>query len=249
MKFKKSALAIALAATALLSGCNDNDDNDTKVQTQSVRFATFNISFDRDSYNDLVKEMTTPAANQGAELQQPKNIAETIQRVRPDVILLNEFNNEGSDTDMRAVDGFRKNYLAVSQNGANPIDYPYAYNFATNTGKQIKGMDLNKDGQFNSGPDDALGFGKYHGQYAFTVLSRYPLDETNMRTFQNFKWKDIRKENPVIESKESCKVSISTPSIYNYCIKNVGSPWYSDFEWANMTLASKNPCRLAYQAT
>ncbi len=143
---------------------------------------------------------------------------------------------------MQAIDGFRKNYLAVAQNGSTPIDYPYTYNFATNTGKQITGMDLDKDGKVGS-PDDAIGFGQYHGQYAFTVLSRYPLDTDNMRTFQNFKWKDIRATNPVIADKESCNAARDKKDngpIYNYCLKNIGNAWYTEEEWNNLPLSSKN---------
>ncbi|PJE80148.1 hypothetical protein CI610_00873 [invertebrate metagenome] len=244
MRAKKTLLAILLTASTLLGGCQQNKIT-PDVMPKKIRFATFNISFDRNSYSTLVKEMSTPSEQQGARFQQPRNIAEILQRVRPDVVLLNEFNNDGSGKDMRAINGFRANYLAVSQNGAEPVSYPYAYNFATNTGKQIKGMDLNKDGKINEGPDDALGFGRYHGQYAFAVLSRYPLDESNLRTFRHFKWKDIRPQNPVITDKESCQRILGRAR--TYCEKRVGKPWYSDFEWNNIPMSAKNHADLPIQ--
>ncbi len=48
-------------------------------------------------------------------------MAETIQRNRPDVVLLNEFDYVA---DGSAVDLFRTNYLQVAHNGAAAIDYP-----------------------------------------------------------------------------------------------------------------------------
>jgi hypothetical protein len=76
------------------------------------------------------------------------------------------------------------------------ISYPVLQNFATNTGL-MSGHDLNLDGKVNNGPDDAWGFGNYHGQYAFAVMSQYPIDTKQIRTFQKFKWKDMPGEvNP-----------------------------------------------------
>ena len=50
-----------------------------------------------------------------------------------------------STTRPEAVDLFRDNYLEVSQNGAPPIDYPYAYIAPSNTGVP-SGFDLNNNG-------------------------------------------------------------------------------------------------------
>jgi hypothetical protein len=52
------------------------------------------------------------------------------------------------------------------------------------------GLDLNRDGNPN-GPDDAYGFGFFPGQYGMLVLSKYPIDKRDVRTFQNFRWKDM----------------------------------------------------------
>ena len=49
---------------------------------------------------------------------------------------------------------------------------------------------MDNDGITGQLPGDAWGFGVYHGQYAFALLSKYEI-LTEKRTFQNFKWKDM----------------------------------------------------------
>ena len=78
-----------------------------------VRFATFNASLNRTRAGQLVEDLSTP------DNAQARNVAETIQRVDPDVVLVNEF-----DYDPAAVDLFRDNYLEVGQNGADRSTTP-----------------------------------------------------------------------------------------------------------------------------
>ncbi|KRF19132.1 endonuclease [Nocardioides sp. Soil797] len=145
---------------------------------RSVRFATFNASLNRLAPGQLVEDLSTP------DNQQARNVAETIQRAAPDVVLVNEF-----DYDPEAVDLFRENYLEVSQNGARPARYRYAYVAPSNTGVP-SGFDLDNDGTVGGG-NDALGFGEFEGQYGMVVYSKYPIDTRRARTFQHFLWKDM----------------------------------------------------------
>ncbi|MFC4854732.1 endonuclease/exonuclease/phosphatase family protein [Actinophytocola glycyrrhizae] len=145
---------------------------------ESVRFATFNASLNRGAAGQLVTDLSTP------DNAQAREVAEVIQRNRPDVLLINEFDHAPA-----AVDLFRDNYLERGQNGARPIDYPYAFIAPSNTGVPT-GFDLDRDGSIDTG-NDAHGFGLFEGQYGMLVLSRYPIDGKNVRTFQNFLWKDM----------------------------------------------------------
>jgi hypothetical protein len=152
-----------------------------------VRFATFNASLNRAAAGQLVSDLSNPGATtppQSIRVQQAKNVAEVIQRVRPDVLLINEF-----DFAPAAVDLFRDNFLEVSQNGAAPIEYPYAFIAPSNTGIPT-GLDLFNDGSVG-GPNDAYGFGFFPGQFGMVVYSKYPIDTANVRTFQLFRWKDM----------------------------------------------------------
>ena len=145
-----------------------------------VRFATFNASLNRAAAGQLVTDLSTP------DNAQAREAAEVIQRNRPDVLLVNEFDYV---PDHVAADLFRDNYLERGQNGAEPIDYPYAFVAPSNTGVQT-GFDLNRDGTVGTG-DDAHGFGAFEGQFGMLVLSRFPIDTRAVRTFQTFRWADM----------------------------------------------------------
>ncbi|GAA3772027.1 endonuclease/exonuclease/phosphatase family protein [Plantactinospora mayteni] len=150
-----------------------------------VRFATFNASLNRGAEGALRSDLSTPGNAQA------RTIAEIVQRTRPDVVLINEF-----DFDPVAARLFQENYLSVGQNGARPVGYPYRFIAPSNTGI-ASGFDLNNDGVVVTQPgaagygDDALGFGAFPGQYGMVVYSRYPIDVRQARTFQNFRWKDM----------------------------------------------------------
>ena len=145
-----------------------------------VRFSTFNASLNRNFAGQFVSDISTP------NNQQAKNAAETIQRVRPDVLLINEFDYDAAGTALRL---FQDNYLSIGQNGAAPIVYPYRYAAESNTGIPT-GLDVDNSGTVG-GPNDAYGFGFFPGQFGMAVYSMYPIDQTGIRTFQKFLWKDM----------------------------------------------------------
>jgi hypothetical protein len=146
----------------------------------TVRFSTFNASLNRNVAGQLVSDLSTPANAQA------KVIAEIVQRTRPDVLLINEFDFDDGNV---ALDAFNERYLGVSQNGADPIDYAFRFTAPSNTGIP-SGFDLNNNGAVG-GPDDAFGFGFFPGQFGMAVYSRYPIRENEIRTFQTFLWKDM----------------------------------------------------------
>jgi hypothetical protein len=148
-----------------------------------VRFATFNLSLNRGAAGQLVDHLSHPEVDDVFR-RQARNNAEVIQRARPDVLLINEF-----DFAPEAVDLFRDNFLEVSQNGATPIHYPYAFIAPSNTGIP-SGKDLFNDGTVG-GPNDAFGFGAFPGQFGMVVYSKYPIVQHRVRTFQLFRWKDM----------------------------------------------------------
>ena len=147
---------------------------------QTVRFQTFNASLNRATAGALVSDLSTRTNAQA------RSVAEIIQRTRPDVLLVNEFDYEPGN---RAVDLFRDNYLEVPQGGARAIDYPYAFVAPSNTGAP-SGFDLDNNGTVGGG-NDAYGFGDFEGQYGMVVLSKYPIDTRGIRTFQQFRWADM----------------------------------------------------------
>ncbi|MEO0490145.1 MAG: endonuclease/exonuclease/phosphatase family protein, partial [Cyanobacteria bacterium J06659_2] len=148
--------------------------------SETVRFSTFNASLNRNNEGELIGDLSTP------DNAQAQAVAEIIQRANPDVLLVNEFDY---DANGEAAALFQQNYLGVSQNGVDPVEYPYVYLAPSNTGIP-SGLDLDNDGT-TDGPGDAYGFGFFPGQFGMVVYSKHPIDTANVRTFQNFLWKDM----------------------------------------------------------
>jgi hypothetical protein len=180
---RKLAIALAVIVASGTAGMlpgNAGGQSTAGDGQESVRFATYNASLNRNTAGQLVADLSTPGNAQA------KAVAEVIQRTRPDVLLINEFDFVPNQ---QAANLFRTNYLQVGQGGAAPIHYPYVYVAPSNTGVP-SGFDLNNNGQIGGG-DDAFGFGLFEGQFGMVVYSRYPIDTRHVRTFQLFKWKDM----------------------------------------------------------
>ena len=188
--------------------------------TTEVTFATFNVSMEAQNY--LPHSETgdgTVLANllQNGEQPQIRNIAYIIQLIRPDVLLLNEFDYIADSE--KGIKAFVRNYLNTPQGDAKAIDYPYFYYSTVNTG-QPSPYDLDNDGVAGGSGSDAWGFGFYPGQYGMVLLSKYPIESDKVRTFQHFKWKDMPGFMPTKKAD--------------------GSPWYSDAAWNEFPLSSKS---------
>jgi len=147
---------------------------------QRIRIATFNASLNRASAGALERDLSTP------DNAQARAVAEIIQRVRPDILLLQEFDYDAAGAALAA---FRANYLARPQGGAEPIRYLHSWFAESNTGIP-SGFDLDHDGRVGGG-GDALGFGEFPGQYAMVLLSRFPIRRDAVRTFRKFLWRDM----------------------------------------------------------
>lgn len=203
-----------------IAGCNSSEP--TMKQASTVKIASFNVSMDATNY---VGRDAKRATNQVLQTQlksgnqQIKNIAEIIQRTRPDIILLNEFDYISDPK--QGVELFIKQYLNVAQhNDVSSIDYPYYYYSTVNTGKPSP-FDLTGDGKATGTQGDAWGFGFFEGQYGMVLLSRYPIDTANIRTFQHFKWKDM-------------------PNALRPVVPSTGKSFYSDEIWNQYPLSSKS---------
>jgi len=146
----------------------------------SVRFATFNASLNRFNAGDLATELSVPSS------AQPDTVAEIIQRARPAVLLINEFDFDAGGLSAQE---FQNNYLSIAHGDAEPIFYLYRFVAPSNTGIPSE-FDLDNSGSVG-GPNDAFGFGFFPGQFGMVVYSMFPIDLDAVRTFQLFLWKDM----------------------------------------------------------
>jgi endonuclease/exonuclease/phosphatase family metal-dependent hydrolase len=183
---------------------------ETTKPEQAVRVATFNASLYRDATGKLVDDL------ESGKHPTIRKVAQIIQMVRPDILLVNEFDYDPSGNSSKL---FREKYLEQSQDGQPPIEYEYVFSAESNTGID-SGFDLNHDGK-TGGPDDSFGFGKHPGQYGMLVLSKCPIDTKAVRTFQKFLWKDLPGALLPIDPKTS-------------------KPWYDEPTTAAFRLSSKS---------
>lgn len=202
-RVRVTAIALfCLAAMPQLGFAEDRRD--------TIRVATYNTSLFRDHDGQLIRDL------ESGDNEQARKIAEVIQRVRPDVLLLNEFDY---DEHGRAAELFRKKYLAVAQNGCEAIAFESYFTGPVNTGVP-SGRDFGHNGK-TTDPDDSFGFGRHPGQYGMLVLSKFPIDRKRVRTFQNFLWRDM-------------------PGALLPTDPKTGKPWYSDEDLAVFRLSSKS---------
>jgi 3-phytase len=168
-----------------------------------VRLATFNASLNRNLPGQALSDLSEPFDPDEPDLAlrgrraQAAAVAEIIQRTRPEVLLINEFDYvDGPVTGNELTARFQANYLGVSQNDAEPIVYDHVFVAPSNTGIASE-RDLNNNGEIVTEPlapgygDDALGFGEFPGKFGMAVFSQHPIDHAAARTFQNFKWADM----------------------------------------------------------
>lgn len=177
--------------------------------TGKVRIATYNTSLYQRSAGGLVQKLTN------VEDQQAIKIARIIRQIRPDILLLQEFDYDSSG---QALSLFKKHFLTNLTLGPDTIQYKYGRAFPSNTGL-VSDVDMNGDGQLKA-PEDAYGFGFFEGQYGFAMLSKYPIDTANMRSFQKFLWSDMPGATIPLDS--------------------AAKPFYDEVVWKKLRLSSKN---------
>lgn len=152
-----------------------------------IRVATYNTSLALTTKGQLSAQLRATTYTKA------RQVAEIIQIIEPDIILLNEFDYDAGST---ALGRFNNNYLSVSQGGQPAQNYPYRYTAPSNTGIH-SGFDLDNNGQIDSSPGDqnyggdAFGFGEFEGKYGMALLSKYPIDTASIRTFQLLKWQSM----------------------------------------------------------
>jgi hypothetical protein len=154
--------------------------------SQSVRFATFNIS--------LSDNQAGVARNWVSKPNDPRlnNLAEIIRSVNADVLLLCEMDHPACGGDDGTISQFLTNYLFMTKNKEKLPIYPYYYAPASNTGVlPSSNQSLHCDDKIAKRPVDALGFGFHEGQYGFVLLSKYPILFNDIRTWQKTLWRDF----------------------------------------------------------
>ncbi|MEO6170341.1 MAG: endonuclease/exonuclease/phosphatase family protein [Lysobacter sp.] len=212
-------LLLAVAACVRVTVHGDQQAYDRPDPAASapapLRVATYNTSLYTEQAGGLIRQL------EGND-DHAARIAAVLQQVRPDIVLLNEFDYDEAG---RAASLFQDRYLAVPQpDGGDALRYPYRYLAPVNTGVP-SGLDLDGNGEVGGqGRDrgnDAWGYGLHPGQYGMLVLSRYPIVTTGVRTFQHLKWSAM----------PGARVPRDPAT---------GASWYPPEVWSQLRLSSKS---------
>ena len=210
---KRFVSVVAVSFAVFVPACPGIVFAQSDSGSSAIRIATFNCSLNRNADGELIRDL------EGGNDQQARKVARILRTVRPGIVLLNEFD---FDEQGQALKSFTSDYLESSADWATerPIAYPYSFSDAVNTGV-ASGHDLDHDGN-TSGPADALGFGRFPGQYGMLVLSQFPIETDSIRSFQKLLWKTMP---------DAVVPAASTPGAMR---------WYDDSDLSILRLSSKS---------
>ena len=214
LRFLPATLALMLSACASPSP-SSRTDAAAGAPAATLRVATYNTSLYDDQDGGLIRRLE--AGDAGA-----RKVAAVLQQVRPDLVLLNEFDY---DAHGRAADLFQRDYLERPQpGGGQALHYPYRYFAEVNTGVP-SGLDLDRNGSVGGEGrergNDAWGYGLHPGQYGMLVLSKHPIDAAQVRSFRLLRW-------------------ASMPDAQRPIDPASGLPWHADAVWEQLRLSSKS---------
>ncbi|MCI4663568.1 MAG: endonuclease/exonuclease/phosphatase family protein, partial [Neomegalonema sp.] len=204
----RAALLVLCAVMAALFAASPVAAELVAKREGAVRIATFNIHLARGKAGKLIAEL------RGGKSAQVDALAEILQRVRPDIILLQELDWDRSGTALALFEA----ELARGRRGLKGLSYGYRLQPPVNTGER-SGLDLDRDGK-RYGPGDAYGWGLFPGQFGFVILSRFPIEVDAARTFRLLRWA----ETPM------ARLRPKRPD---------GGWFHPDAIWASMRLSSK----------
>ncbi len=194
----------------MITNLASSDENRSAATSSVVRIATYNVSLYGKKTGEVAERL-----RQGTD-KQARAIAAIVQTIRPDILLLNEIDH---DDDAHTAKLLRDQYFAVGRDDRVGIEFPYVYSAPSNTGIASQ-IDLNGNGRRDD-PEDAWGFGLYPGQYAFAILSRFPIESNSIRTFQSYNWARLPNALRPIDPQSQ-------------------ETYYSDSTWNALRLSSKN---------
>lgn len=185
----------------------EEQESPPQKATSDLRVATLNANLSGDSVGDLAETLSSPGDEQATEL------AGLAQQAAPDVLVLTNMDiSAGENT----AELFATNYLAVGSHQHQGIDYPYMYTSEVNSGRD-SGTDLDEDGVIG-GPGDALGYGNFDGQRGVIIYSQHPIEEDEVRTFQDQAWADMP-DNSIPEDDltgvEQCMLPLSSSALWD----------------------------------
>lgn len=146
------------------------------ASADTIRVATYNTELSRDGPGLLLRDI-----QKGTD-RQVVAILDVLTAARSDILVL-----QGVDYDLegRAIEALAN---ALQSRGLN---YPYRYAAPPNAGLMTP-LDLDGDGRMG-GPGDAQGYGRFFGEGAMAILSRFPINTADVQDYSTLLWRDLPK--------------------------------------------------------
>lgn len=144
------------------------------ASAETVRIATYNTELARKGPGLLLRDV------QKGNDPQVTAVVDVMVAARADILVL-----QGVDYDLegRALDAL------AARLKSNGLNYPYRFAGRPNAGLMTD-IDLDGDGRFG-GPGDAQGFGRFFGQGAMAILSRFPILQSEVQDYSTLLWRDL----------------------------------------------------------
>lgn len=161
---RRGLQALAACLTVLVALCGS-----TAQAQEAIRLAFLHAELTRKGPGLLLLDLLD------GDDQQIFGLAALTAHVAPDILVL-----AGVDHDL---DGHAARLLAQQ------LGFAHAFAPQPNTGVPT-GLDLDRDGRLG-GRDDAQSFADFRGQGGMVILSRWPIDQDNMRSLSGMLWAEV----------------------------------------------------------
>jgi len=139
-----------------------------------VRLATWHVELSRRGPGLLLRDLI------GGDDPQIGAVTDVIADTRPDILLLTGIDMDPGGATLAAL----QRVLAETS-----VAYPHAIALPSNAGLP-SGSDLDGDGRVGT-PRDAQGYGRFRGDGAMALLSRYPIEHGAVRDLTPLLWRDL----------------------------------------------------------
>ncbi|MDA7428277.1 endonuclease/exonuclease/phosphatase family protein [Primorskyibacter aestuariivivens] len=144
------------------------------AQADTLRIATYHTDLSRDGPGLLLRDL------QRGDDPQIIGFVHIMAKASPDIVLLTDLDHDAGHLTLDAL------RAALTDVG---LDYSHAYAPPQNAGLDSS-ADLDGDRRLGEA-EDSHGFGRFTGDGAMALLSRYPLNLEHAQDFSSFLWADL----------------------------------------------------------